>query len=125
MRFAFGALLLAGCFIQPDTGSDDYPPPPSGGWGSGWGGSDGTSGYGCQLDSQCPGASVCARDGSCMSASSVRIVHVMWTLKGQDANATSCSAAPKLDITFTDSYSATFGFSPVPCDAGKFTVDKL
>ena len=120
------ALLLAGCFIQPDTGSDDYPPPPSGGWGSGCGGSGGTSGYGCQLDSQCP-ARVRVRARRRVHE---RVVgaHRPREVDGQAARSRTprrCSAAPKLDITFSTSDSDEFGFSPVPCDAGKFTIDKM
>jgi len=125
MRSALVGLLLTGCLIRPDTG-DDYPPPDNTGWGSGSGGSGGNSSYGCQADTECGTGGVCARDGTCTTSTSVRIVHVMWTLKGQPASTTTCRYAPDLAITFLDEPSDTmFGFAPVPCSAGKFTVDKL
>ena len=126
MRCALvGLCVWAGCLIQPDTG-DDYPPPDDGGgWGSGWGGDGGSMTYGCRLDSECESTEVCARDGNCTAATAVHVVHVMWTLKGQPASDTSCRYAPKLSITFSDVNEGMFGFAPVPCDAGKFTVDKM
>lgn len=126
MKVALAALLLAGCIIEPPDSGNDYPPPGGGGWGSGWGGGGGSNDYRCHADSECAGGLVCARDGECMAASSLRIVRTTWTLKGQAASDASCDKAPKLDISFTTSATGEmFGFSPVPCDAGKFTVDKL
>lgn len=123
MRFALAALLLTGCLIQPpDSGHDDPQP---GGWGSGWGGSGGNTGYGCASDAACGTGYVCARNGECTSAANVRIVRTTWTLKTQLASDTTCVSAKALDITFTTSGGEMFGFAPVPCDAGKFTVDKL
>ena len=130
MRHALVALAflglggLGGCIIQAPDGTDDYPSG-GGGWGSGWGGGGGTSGYGCHADTECGGGLVCARNGECLAASSVRIVRTTWTIGDQMASDASCTNAPKLSITFSDSYGDLFGFSPVPCDAGKFTVDKL
>jgi hypothetical protein len=60
-----------------------------------------------------------------LTASAVRAVHTLWTVRGQPASDTTCASAPKLDITFSAGDGDTFGFSPVPCDAGKHTVDKL
>lgn len=126
MRFALAALLLTGCIIEPPDGGGDYPPPGSGdGWGSGWGGSGGTGGYGCQSDAACGTGNVCARNGECTTASNVRIVHAEWTLRDQVASDTSCTGARSLEITFSTSGGEMFGFAPVPCNAGKFTVDKL
>ena len=122
---ALWALASAGCIIEPPD--NDYPPPPDdGGWGSGWGGGGGSSGYGCQSDAACGSGYVCARNGECTTASNVRVVHVNWTVKGVAASDASCVGSPKLDISFSTSASAEmFGFSPVPCDAGRFTIDKL
>jgi hypothetical protein len=121
---------VGGCVTQSSSG--DYYPPPQGdpGWGSGTGGSGGTSGYGCHVDTDCgtgsgSNASVCARDGECMLASQVRIIHVNWTVLNQPASTTTCSSSPNLDITFKDVDQVSFGFSPVPCVEGKFTVDKM
>lgn len=125
MKVALAALLLAGCIIEPPDGGSDYPPG-GGGWGSGWGGGGGSSGYRCHADSECGGSYVCARNGECLAPSAVRIVRTAWTLKDQPASDSSCTSAPKLAITFSvGSSGEVFGFSPVPCDAGLFTVDKL
>ena len=114
--------LLGGC-ITPSSGGD-YPPSGGGGWGSGTGGGGGNTGY-CHLDTDCHATGqVCARDGECLLASQVRIVHVNWTVRKQPAATASCSSASNLDITFYDGQTS-FGFSPVPCVEGKFTVDKL
>jgi len=114
--------LLGGCITQSSGGGGGYGG--YDGWGSGVGGGGGNSGYGCHLDSECGTGSVCARDGECLLASQVRIVHVNWTLHQQPAATATCAAAADLDITFYDGQT-TFGFSPVPCVEGKFTVDKL
>src|SRR5262245_60329311 len=111
MRIGLAALLLTGCIIEPPDSGGDYPPPSNGGgWGSGWGGSGGSNDYGCHDDSACPTNYVCARTGECLAANQVRIVHTLWTVRGQPASDTTCVNAPKLDITFGDS-GYTFGFS--------------
>jgi hypothetical protein len=127
MRIAVAAVLLTGCIIEPPDSGPDYPPPGSGdgGWGSGWGGGGGSSGFGCHADSECPSTSVCARNGECLAASAVRTVRTTWTLRDQAASDTTCTSSSKLSITFSASSDGVFGFAPVPCDAGKFTVDKL
>lgn len=126
MRFALLALCLSACLIESPSGDDDYYPPPSGGgWGSGYGGTGGDNGYGCRKDTECAGGLVCARNGECMSASSVRVVHVNWTVGDQVASDASCVRSPDLAITFSDAQGSEFGFAPVPCDAGRFTVDKM
>lgn len=127
VRFALAALCLAaGCVIQPNTGDDTYyPPPDNGGWGSGYGGGGGASGYGCHADSECPTGFICARNGECLGPSSVRIIHVNWTVNARAASDATCAATPNLDLTFRDANSDLFGFSPVPCKAGRFTIDKM
>ncbi|HEY5925482.1 MAG TPA: hypothetical protein VIV11_27545 [Kofleriaceae bacterium] len=129
MRLALAALLLTGCIIEPPDSGPDYPPPGGdSGWGSGWGGGGGTGGYGCQSDAACGTGNVCARNGECTIASNVRIVRTTWTMRDQEASDTTCASAKQLDITFHTSGAGLddqFGFSPVPCSAGKFTVDKL
>lgn len=135
MRLGLAALLLTGCIIgtgciiePPDSGGD-YPPSGGGSWGgggSGGGGGGGPSDFGCHSDSECSSGTVCARTGECLAASSVHAVHALWTVGGEPATDASCTDAPKLDITFADDGGIdTFGYSPVPCDAGKYTVDKL
>lgn len=125
MRFALAALLLAGCIIEPPPDPGPAPGGDGGSWGSGWGGSGGNTGYGCHADTDCGSGYVCARDGECLTASAVWATHTNWTVKGLPASDTSCINAPKLDITFSTSSGEQFGFSPVPCDAGRYTIDKL
>jgi hypothetical protein len=126
MRFAVAAVLLAGCIIEPPDSGNDYPSGGGGGgWGSGWGGSGGSSGYGCQSDAACGSGNVCARNGECTLATNVRIVHATWTMHDQTASESTCTNAKYLDITFSTSGGEMFGFAPVPCNAGKYTVDKL
>jgi hypothetical protein len=120
MRIAVLALVVVGCLAPPRD--DGYP---GGGWGSGFGGGNGWGGYGCQDDAQCTGDHVCARNGECLPPSGVRAARTIWTVRGAEASTTSCANSPKLDITFTAYGSEQIGYSPVPCEAGKFTVDKL
>lgn len=77
----------------------------------------------CKSDSEC-GGDVCARNGECTAASNIRMVKVTWTVNGQQASATTCAPAPSLELFF---YSAqdTFGYEPVPCMEGQFTIDKI
>jgi hypothetical protein len=124
--------LVGGCITQtsgpPYGGGDPGGYDGGDGWGTGTGGTGGPISYGCSSDATCGTGYVCARDGECLSSTDVRIIHVSWTVNGQPATATSCSSHPGLDITFAsssaDAYD-TFGFAPVPCMEGKFTVDKM
>lgn len=126
MRFALAALLLTGCLIEPPDSGDDYPSGGGGdGWGSGWGGSGGTAGYGCQSDAACGTGFVCARNGECTTTANVRVVHAIWTMQNEQASDATCTSAKYLDITFSTSGGDSFGFAPVPCNAGKYTIDKL
>jgi len=124
--------LVGGCITQQ---SDPSPPyggggggGGDGGWGMGTGGTGGPISSGCSSDTSCGTGNVCARDGECLAAADVRIIHVGWTVNGQPAGTSTCSSFPNLDITFTgnsaDGYDQ-FGFAPVPCVEGKFTVDKM
>ncbi len=123
MRIALAFVLLSGCIqpAQPDPG----PGPDPSGWGSGPGGGGGQTGSWCHADTDCGGGYVCARDGECLTSSQVRAVHVTWTLQSEPASSTTCAMSPNLDITFVDNTGNQFGFSPVPCVEGKFTIDKL
>ena len=118
--------LVGGCFTQ-SSGPTDYPPPDPYPYPGYDGGSDpNPTSYGCHQDSECGGTLVCARDGGCLSPSQVRIIHVSWTLDGQPASTDSCKTAPALELAFFDAYQGgQFGFAPVPCQEGKFTVDKM
>jgi hypothetical protein len=121
MRFAsFAALALVpavtGCLQQPaDPGPYGGGPYP--------GGSPGGAAM-CHADSDCGGTEICASDGECLVASETQTVHVTWTLNGAAASATSCASMSDLEITFT-SQLETYGYAPVPCVEGAFTVLKL
>jgi hypothetical protein len=53
-------------------------------------------------------------------------VHVTWTLQSQPASSASCTSSPDLAIFFfAPGNGANWGYEPVPCAEGKFTVDKL
>jgi len=80
----------------------------------------------CQLDPDCAGGEVCARDGMCAPPSTVRAVTATWTIDGAAPTTQSCSAHPDLYISFIGADSGdTIGFAPVPCRNGQFSVDKL
>ena len=117
--------LLGGCLTQSSTGDDYYGG--GGGGGAGWtGGGGGGGGYGCHADTDCGSTNVCARDGECLPANEVRVIHVNWTLEQQPASAAACSTAPVLELSFTDKYGgSTFGYAPLACAQGKFTIDKM
>lgn len=122
---AVTALGLSGCLIEDSYDDDGYYGGGGGtGWGSGWGGGGGNSGYGCETDAECGGLT-CTRNGECLSAGLVREVRTIWTIDGEAASVPACMNAPKLSITFTSSTGEEFGYTPVPCEAGKFTVDKF
>jgi len=79
----------------------------------------------CETDSQC-GADVCARDGECLPASQVRSAKLTWTIRGMAANASTCASSPNFYINFDSSTTGeAFGFAPVPCQEGLFSIDKL
>ena len=111
--------MLAVCAISctghaaDDDGNDDEP-----GVFSGHGG--------CQRDSACATGELCTRSGACLPASEVRAIHVTWTLSGQPADANTCRVEPRLRINIHASTDrGRVSYAPVPCVAGKFTVDKL
>ena len=126
MRLALAALLLGACIIEPPPDSGGGSSGSGDGWGSGWGGGGGSTSYGCHADTECGSSYVCARDGECLAATSVHMIHANWTIKGQPASDATCTNAKNLDITFEASTTADqFGFSPVPCNAGRYTIDKM
>lgn len=120
MRLAL-ALLLVGC-VQPQDPYPDpppyYPPPPGDP-------PPPTGNYGCTSDTQCSGGYVCARTYECMQPSQVQAIHVVWTLQGTQASQTSCSNSPDLEIEFSGNYENPWGYAPVPCMEGKFSIDKM
>lgn len=123
IALAFAALALGGCLIE-DSGDPDYYGS-GGNWGSGWGGGGGQYELGCQSDSECGTGRLCTRTGECLVASEVRAVRTNWTIRGKTPSDATCSAAPRLSITFTSNLGEEFGYTPVPCDAGRHTIDKF
>jgi hypothetical protein len=82
------------------------------------------SGSDCLVDDDCSGGDVCARNGEC--SSTARSVRVTWTIRGMPASASSCAQTPNFFIMFSSpSPGDQYGYEPVPCAAGVFTVDKL
>jgi hypothetical protein len=86
--------------------------------------SGGHSSTSCTLDTQCQSGEVCARDEQCSPASQVRALKITWTIRGAPASATTCASSPSFSLWF-DSPGLSFGFEPVPCMEGQFTIDKL
>jgi len=85
-----------------------------------------SSGGECQLDKDCSGSELCARDEMCAPASTIREVTATWTIRGAAADVTTCASHPDLYIQFIGNDSGdTLGFAPVPCKVGQFIVDKL
>jgi hypothetical protein len=79
----------------------------------------------CQTDHDCNGLT-CTRDGECLPAAQIRQVKVTWTIGGAAASATTCAPEPSFTLRFTDSITnTTFGYEPVPCMEGQFTIDKI
>ena len=80
----------------------------------------------CKVDGDCPSDAVCARNSECLPPGEVRVVRVTWTVNGMPASDTTCSSFPDLYLYFGGTQTNdTFGYSPVPCNAGLFTVDKM
>lgn len=99
-------LLLASCNLSPSGSGDDV------------------SGD-CTRDDSCRNGEVCARSGGCYPASQIRSIQVTWTLDGMPASAETCGASQDLEIDFHGRDGGSLGFAPVPCVAGKFSIDKL
>jgi len=80
----------------------------------------------CDEDVDCDAPLVCARgDHLCVSESEVRFTRTEWTINGAPASIATCVGVT-LYIQFqSDLFEDDFGFAPVPCETGVFTVDKL
>jgi hypothetical protein len=94
------------------------------GSGSGSAGS-GSAGSGSAGSDAGAGGEVCARDGVCVPAADVITVHVKWTISGQPANATTCANNQSLELDFSGNTGYGYGYAPVPCVEGEFTITKL
>lgn len=81
----------------------------------------------CDEDVECESGQVCARgDHLCVLPAQVRMVRAEWTINGAPASVGTCGGNLDLRIQFlSDQFEDDFGFSPVPCETGVFTVDKL
>lgn len=82
----------------------------------------------CLQDSDCNpnggSAYICSRVEECLMPSEVRTLHVRWTVSGQAAGSASCASAPalELELGITGEGEFDFGWAPVPCVEGEFTV---
>lgn len=86
----------------------------------------GGQGGDCETNAECASSEVCARDHACVAPSTVREVTVTWTVNGSDASSVSCGAQDSFTLTFfADDIGDELGFTPVPCAAGQFFVDRL
>ncbi len=80
----------------------------------------------CEIDDDCTGTALCARTSECLPASQVRAVRVTWTIRGMPASDATCAQTPDLYVMFAGpAIQDTFGYAPVPCRAGLFTIDKF
>jgi len=104
-RLAVIVALAAPCVVACKQTSDDGPE--------------------CEVDSDC-GNLICARPGECLPANKVRDVTLVWTIDGAAAGAQSCVPIPNLMVRFDGfDFNDELSFVPVPCDQGRFHVDKL
>jgi hypothetical protein len=78
-----------------------------------------------ECGSRCDADLICTRDHRCLPPEQVRAVHVLWTVSGAPASATTCTAAPDLLLDLRSRNGPHLGFEPVPCAEGEFTVDRL
>ena len=62
---------------------------------------------------------------SACPADQVAPIRVNWTIDGQAPTAALCANQPDWYLDFNDTYQQGFGFAPVPCMAGVFSVDKM
>jgi hypothetical protein len=80
----------------------------------------------CHDDSDCRGGNVCARNTECLPPSEVRSVRITWTIRGLAANEMLCAPTPDFYLMFQGTqFNDEFGFAPVPCKSGVFSIDKL
>jgi hypothetical protein len=76
----------------------------------------------CSHDSDCDHGEVCAHDNQCLSTDQVYDVHITWTIDGQSPSGATCN----LSINFSNgNYKDDFGYLPLPCAEGEFSIPKL
>jgi hypothetical protein len=80
----------------------------------------------CTVDTDCGTGNVCTRNTECLPASEARAVRITWTIRGMPPNDVLCGGSPNFYLLFAGTQlNDTFGYAPVPCNAGLFTIDKL
>lgn len=118
MRWLVIVVALGACVPPTEDQSWEDPDP-------GWIDPGGDPLTGCRDDADCPGQ-VCARDRACYPADRVRFARVTWTVGGKVATSLSCGDLIELHLELaTAADDDGFGFAPVACRAGAFTIDKL
>ena len=68
---------------------------------------------------------ICTRNNECDAPSDVRTLHVVWTVNGTPASAANCTSFADLELDFISDFGDSFGFAPVPCMEGSFTIDRI
>lgn len=116
---ALAVLVLVGCVSRGSSSTGDPDP----GWS--WDPPGDRSGGACSSNADCSSSAVCTRTRACVALDQVRAIHAIWTVSGAAATQTTCAAAPDLVIRIESSFDGQLSFAPVPCFAGKFTVDLL
>jgi hypothetical protein len=80
----------------------------------------------CDEDVECEVGQVCSRgDHLCVGPSEVRVTTTNWTINGQPPDTGNCQGLTLYIQFLSDFDNDNFGFSPVPCETGRFSVDKL
>jgi hypothetical protein len=78
----------------------------------------------CLEDTDCSSGSICSGAETCEPAGDVRTLHVLWTVSGQPASASTCTNSADLDVWVEnpDDPSDAFDYYPVPCAEGELTL---
>jgi len=80
----------------------------------------------CDEDVECDDGLVCARgDHLCVEQRQVHATRTEWTINGQPPDAGNCNGLTLYIQFLSDFDGDDFGFSPVPCETGLFSIDKL
>lgn len=80
----------------------------------------------CGQDPPCGEGLVCSQPSECLAPERIYAIHINWTLSGRPANKTTCAGLPDFSVYFSSDGSAPkLSYSPVPCAAGRFTIDRV
>jgi hypothetical protein len=82
------------------------------------------SGQPCKVDGDC-GVVVCDNSSICTDMGMLRKVQVSWTINGSIPGASNCTGVARLEVEFQALDGAAFGYGPVPCTAGLFSLLKM